>query len=85
MTANVADEVPWSEEITAYDEAHLMVFIRLLDARADGADFDEMARVVLDIDPQREPQRARAAVASHLRRAEWMADKGYRNLLHARR
>jgi hypothetical protein len=40
-----------------------------------------MARVVLGIDPAREPGRAEKAVASHLRRAQWMCEKGYRHLL----
>ena len=77
----IADDVPWSDTITAYDEAHFVVYLRLLDAVADGANDDEMARIVLGIDPQREPERARRALESHLRRARWMTEKGYRHLL----
>src|SRR5487761_1194212 len=32
----IADDVPWSDTITAYDEAHFVVYLRLLDAVADG-------------------------------------------------
>ena len=77
----IADEVPWAETITEYDEAHYMVYLRLLDAKADGASMDEMARIVLGINPAHEPQRAKKAVASHLSRAKWMSERGYRRLV----
>ena len=77
----IADEVPWSEAITDYDEAHFVVYLRLLDAKADGAGADEMARIILGIDPAKERMRADKAVSSHLRRAEWMAKTGYRHLI----
>ena len=76
----VADEVPWSEAITGYDVTHLVMYLRLLDASTEGASADEMARVILGIDPVKEPDRARNAVSSHLRRAQWMAEKGYHRL-----
>ena len=77
----IADDVPWADTVTAYDEAHFVVYLRLLDASAEGASDEEMARIVLDIDPQREPERARRALESHMRRARWMTEKGYRHLL----
>jgi hypothetical protein len=57
--------------------------MRLLDAAADGADWREVARIVLGIDPEREPVRTRAAWESHLARARWMAKHGYRHLLRS--
>ncbi|EJW09320.1 hypothetical protein A33M_1635 [Rhodovulum sp. PH10] len=57
------------------------MYLRLLDAEADGADWREVARIVLDIDPEKEPDRARRAWETHLRRAEWMTEHGYRHLL----
>lgn len=77
----IAEAVPWSERVTAYDEEHFVVYLRLLDATADGASDDEMSRIVLGIDPAREPERARKALKSHLERARWMTKKGYRDLL----
>lgn len=77
----IADEVPWSDRVTAYDEAHFVVYLRLLDASAEGASEDEMSRVVLGIDPAREPERARKALHNHLKRARWMSKSGYRDLL----
>jgi hypothetical protein len=67
--------------LTTYDEQHLVTYWRLLDAEAAGADWKEVARIVLHIDPDREPVRARNAFDSHLARARWMADHGYRDLL----
>ncbi len=77
----LVEDVPWSDTITPYDEAHLPVYLRLLDANADGAAADDMARIIFDIDPAKEPERARRIVASHLRRARWMTEHGYRRLL----
>jgi hypothetical protein len=81
MNANIADDVPWSDHVTPYDEAHFVVYLRLLDASIDGASEDEMSRIVLGIDPMKEPERARKALQSHLRRARWMTEMGYRDLL----
>lgn len=77
----IADEVPWSDNITTYDEAHFVAYLQLLDASVAGVAIDEMARIVLGIDPAKEPDRAQKAVTSHLRRAQWMMEKGYRHLL----
>jgi hypothetical protein len=42
----------------------------LLDADAEGADWAEVAQIVLHIDPAAEPERARRAWESHLARAK---------------
>ena len=81
LDPDVADLAPTDTALTAYDELHLVTYWRLLDAEADGADWKEAARIVLHIDPDREPARARGAFDSHLARAKWMADHGYRDLL----
>jgi hypothetical protein len=77
----IADEVPWADGITDYDRAHFSTYVRLLDAEADGASHSEIARVVLAIDPAVEPDRAKRCLASHLKRARWMTEQGYRQLL----
>ncbi len=79
--ADVADTAPADSMLTSYDFEHLVTYMRLLDADAEGADWKEVARIVLHIDPEREPQRARQAHASHLARAKWMTERGYRHLL----
>ena len=77
----VRDAAPTSPVLTGYDEAHSIIYLRLLDAEAEGADWQEVARIVLGIDPAREPERAHRAWRSHLDRAKWMTTVGYRHLL----
>ena len=83
LDPDVADVAPNEAVLTTYDEQHLVTYWRLLDAEAAGADWKEVARIVLRIDPDREPVRARNAFDSHLARARWMADHGYRHLLRS--
>jgi Uncharacterized conserved protein (DUF2285) len=77
----VADQAPVADGLTDYDHGHLVTYLRLLDADAEGADWAEVARIVLHIDPSGEPDRARRAWESHLARAKWMTEHGYRDLL----
>ncbi|UPK07006.1 DUF2285 domain-containing protein [Bradyrhizobium sp. 170] len=81
LDPDVADVAPNEAVLTNYDEQRLVTYWRLLDAEAAGADWKEVTRIVLHIDPDREPARARNAFDSHLARARWMADHGYRHLL----
>ena len=55
--------------------------LRLLDADADSADWRDVSRIVLHIDPDRDADRARRAFESHLSRAKWMTEQDYRHLL----
>jgi hypothetical protein len=77
----VSDLAPTDPILTAYDQKHLVTYVRLLDAAAEGNDWREVARLVLHIDPALEPERAQRAWASHLSRAQWMTKHGYRHLL----
>lgn len=79
----VADEAPGADTLTAYDETHFVTYLRLLDAEADGADWREAAAIILRLDPTVDPEHAQRCWESHLRRARWMAEHGYRHLLEA--
>jgi hypothetical protein len=81
LDPDVADEAPSRSILTGYDEQHLITYLRLLDAERDGADWTEVARIVLHLDPDHEPERARRAWETHLARARWMTEHGYRHLL----
>ena len=83
LDPDVADVAPSVPTLTAYDMEHLVTYLRLLDADAEGADWREVARIVLHLDAEREPDRARHALDSHLARAKWMTEHGYRHLLRA--
>jgi hypothetical protein len=80
LDPDVADVAPSDPVLTVYDEEHVITYLRLLDADAQGADWREVARIVLHLDPEQESDRARTAFDSHLSRAKWMMEKGYRHL-----
>jgi Uncharacterized conserved protein (DUF2285) len=81
LDPDVADLAPSAPSLTAYDHEHVVTYLRLLDADAEGADWREVAQIVLHIDPGKEPDRARRSYDSHLARAKWMTEHGYRHLL----
>lgn len=73
---DVADVAPTDAALTPYDEQHVATYARLLQAESEGADWREVARIVLHIDPKREPDRAQNAYLSHLQRAKWATEQG---------
>lgn len=81
LDPDIADLAPDDPGLTAYDEQHVVTYLRLLDADAEGADWREVVRIVLHIDPENYPDRARKVFDSHLARAKWMTDQGYGHLL----
>ena len=72
------DVVPWDDKVTAYDEAHFACYLQLLDAEAANLPEDEICRLVLQLEPS---EHARSILRSHLERAKWMTEHGYRQLL----
>jgi hypothetical protein len=79
------DRTPTDDRITAYDESHFVEYLRLLDAHAEGADWREAAQIIFGLDASIEPDRARLVHQSHLDRARWMTEHGYRQLLEKAR
>ena len=75
LDPDVADIAPAGPLLTAYDEEHVVTYVRLLDADAEGADWREVSRIVLHIDPDDDAERARRAFDSHLSRAKWVEDR----------
>lgn len=72
----IAETAPTTEVLTAYDISHLSTYLRLLDADAEGPAWADVARVVLDLDPEKDPVRSNRIWASHLGRARWIAAGG---------
>jgi len=70
LDPDVADTAPSDSVLTVYDEEHLITYLRLLDADAQGADWRAVARIVLHLDPEQESDRARRAFDSHLSRVK---------------
>ncbi len=81
--AKIEDLAPADPRVTDYDRAHVQTYLRLLDAAAARAPWGEAARIVLGVDPENEPERAKRAYDSHLARARWMVERGYRDLPRA--
>ncbi len=81
LDPDVADVAPTGTVFTAYDVEHALTYVRMLDAAADNMDWREVARIVLHLDPDREPDRARQAFDTHLERAKWASRQGYGQLL----
>ena len=81
LTPPIARRAPSDPGLTSYDRDHLIVYLRLLDAAAEEADWREVAKVVLQLDPETDPDGAHQTWESHLGRARWMTESGYRHLL----
>jgi glycerol-3-phosphate O-acyltransferase len=78
------DRPPESATLTDYDRSHMKLYMRLLDAATDGAAWQEAVSVLFGIDPDKNPERARRVHDSHLARARWMTEHGYRLLANER-
>lgn len=74
------DHAPDADHVTAYDECHHRTYWRLLDAAAENADWREVAQVIFG-DAAANPLRAKTIYDTHLARARWMSETGYRHYL----
>jgi hypothetical protein len=81
----LADKAPKSQRITAYDEAHFAIYLRLLDATSKAVSEEAMIDIILESSPRMSRDKARRALLSHLKRAIWMSGEGYRHLLGKKR
>lgn len=79
------DEPPESAVLTEYDREHVSLYARLLDAAAENADWQEAASVLFGLDSKLDPERARRVHDTHLARARWITEHGYRDLLNQAR
>lgn len=78
------DRPPLTDRVNAYDESHLSTYLRLLMADDEGADWREVVRLIFGLDPIADPARAKTVHDTHLARAKWMTETGYRHLLEPR-
>ena len=85
MTKHDFLDQPPSESVpTAYDEAHLKLYIRLLDADQQGADWREVVALLFGLNPSSDTDRAFRVYSTHLERAKWMTTSGFCELLKGR-
>lgn len=79
--APVLQHIEWSDEITAYDEAHLALYLRLLDAKCDGASQPELLAILKTYAQSQATSVDLNVLDCHLQRAQWMTHTGFRLLL----
>lgn len=79
------DIAPSGQALTEYDRSHVKLYMRLLDAAADGASWEDVVQVLFGLDPRYDPERCQRVHDSHLARARWMTHTGYRHLLRQSR
>lgn len=72
---------PKARRVTPYDEAHFATYLRLLNANAHASKEGVMLAIIRDIAPALNGDDALRALRSHLARALWISDEGYRDLL----
>lgn len=75
------DEPPQTPGVSAYDERHLVTYLRILDAEEAHADWREVVRHVFGLDATNDADRCRRIYDAHLARARWMTQSGYRELV----
>ncbi len=56
LDQDIANEAPSASVLIGYDEQRLVTYLRLLNAENDGADWTDVARIVLHLDLDREPE-----------------------------
>jgi hypothetical protein len=83
LVVELWDSAPTADAFTAYDEAHLAVYLSLLHASAEGTSEAEMCRDILGVDVAVEPDRARTMLQSHLDRAHWLSTTGRQRILES--
>lgn len=82
--SSLQDVPPQGDVVTKYDRRHMAQYMRLLDAAGEGASWQEAAQIILGLDTQKEPERARLVHDTHLERARWLSSEGYRQLAAGR-
>lgn len=81
IDAVVDDEAPTAASITEYDQRHLITYLRLLDAVAQRVHWKRGAQNILGRDPAHQASRVKRCWDSHVKRARWISEQGYRQLL----
>lgn len=67
-TKAAVEAAPVEPFLTGYDMDHLVTYLRLLDADADGADWREVARIVLSLGVEKDEGRAKPGLAKPISR-----------------
>lgn len=78
LPVDLLPRAPTDTVLTPYDRAHAALYFQLVDAAEAGADWRKVVALALAIEPAAPD--ARAIWASHLARARWFVETGWRQL-----
>lgn len=84
MSLNLRQVPPISETVTDYDQACLRLYLILLDAESSGADWVETHRRAFGLLPEADLEYRLEQYQAHLKRARWMTESGYKQLIQDR-
>lgn len=78
-TQNLHLKAPNSDNITSYDREHFKLYLRLLDAEENDIHWEIAAVKIMGLEAG--DLSNKYCWKSHLQRAKWLSDFGYRQLL----
>lgn len=78
-TQKLQSLAPVDDVITPYDREQFKLYLQLLDAEEQGVDWQTVATDIMGLDSK--DTSAEDCWQSHLKRAKWMSESGYRQLL----
>jgi len=78
-TQKLQSLAPVDDVVTPYDRAHFKLYLQLLDAEEQGTDWQIATTDIMNLNS--EDESAKSCWQSHLKRAKWMSESGYRQLL----
>lgn len=81
MPANFKQVPPISETVTDYDQACLKLYLILLDAESSGANWIETHKRAFGLLPKADLGCRLEQYQAHLKRARWMTEFGYKQLI----
>jgi len=81
MTFELKECPPASDTVTAYDRRCFKLYIMLLDADASGEEWSDAYKRVFGKSEIQNHERAFKHYQTHLKRAKWMTNTGYQQLL----
>ncbi len=78
-TQNLKPKAPSSDNVTPYDREHFKLYLRLLDAEENDVHWKVAVEEIMGL--KSVESSSKSCWQSHLQRAKWMSNSGYRQLL----
>jgi hypothetical protein len=75
---------PDADELTGFDRSNMALYLKLLDAETAGVDWATAAKDILQLDPVADPDNVKQVFDQFLRRARWMTNVGYQQLMQSK-